>query len=257
MRLRINATLTNTSAAPVNKAHIEVRLSPAATSRQLVLAHPLSTDPSGFQITYDDYWGTRVAELEISEQHEKFTVSMLSDVNVTFRPAQPPAADFSVVEGTRIADAFFEYLRGDLLTTPSQDMLAAAAGARPTAANPRELVDRLAEQAPVGMVGDDLTHVVIGALRSQGVPARFVSGYRAPVEDFEPGQASPGVITSWVDYWDGRWKSWDPELRLDIGDRHVTIGWGRDRSDCPPLRGVYAGAADATCVTDVTITRLS
>ncbi|WP_068400174.1 transglutaminase-like domain-containing protein, partial [Kribbia dieselivorans] len=230
------------------------------TARQLVLAHPLAVDPSGFALTYDDYWGTRVTELEVREAHTRFTTSLLSDVNVTAGPFRRLAADFTHLDAPSVADSFCEFLLpGDPTPVTAADHQRATA-ARAAAGTPTHLVETLSGTLANAAAGeaatDEVTHRVIAALRSVGVPARFVSGYRAP-DDAEPGSPTPAVITSWLDYWDGAWHGWDPSLGQPVGLRHVIIGWGRDRSDCPTLRAIYSGDAQAECHTEVVVTRLA
>ena len=48
---------------------------------------------------------------------------------------------------------------------------------------------------------------------------------------------------------------YDPTNLIDIGDRHVLVGRGRDYNDVPPLRGVYAGPFGSTLFVSVEITR--
>jgi transglutaminase-like putative cysteine protease len=38
------------------------------------------------------------------------------------------------------------------------------------------------------------------------------------------------------------WWALDPTNQQELSERHVKIGHGRDYSDVPPLRGVFAGA---------------
>ncbi|MDO5494462.1 MAG: transglutaminase family protein [bacterium] len=256
MRLRIHSTLTYTYTEPV-RSRVQVRLAPAATARQLVLAHPLSVEPGGFSLTYDDYWSTRVTEIEVAEEHTRFSVSMLSDVNVTGGPFRPLAADFGRVEAAGVEDSFYEFLRPGALTTPGEETRELAVELRSAATSPAELVDSLSKELPSQGSDDELTHLAIGALRSVGVPSRFVSGYRAPFWDFEQGTATAGVITSWLDYWDGAWHGWDPTALQAVGERHVIIGWGRERTDCPPLRGIYTGGGEAEYGSEVLVTRLN
>ena len=45
---------------------------------------------------------------------------------------------------------------------------------------------------------------------------------------------------AWAAVWmpDGRWLSFDPTNDKLVDERHVTLAWGRDYDDVPPLRGV-------------------
>lgn len=259
MRLRIASSMTYTYADVVKQAHVQVRLAPAATGRQHVLVHPLLVEPTGWQVWYEDYWGTRVVELDVSEPHDSFSVALLSDVNI--RPIERPhALDFSAISGETVSDSFSEFLSLNEITAPDTGQREAAATARATARDPRELVAALTSSIAQKAVGevpvDAFSHAVIGSLRSVGVPARFVSGYRAPVGSIEAGITEDAEIASWIEYWDGVWHAWDCQEQSDVGERHVVIGWGRDRSDCPPLGGVYRHGGEAECETDTTMSWL-
>ncbi len=257
MRLRIAATITYAYPGEASHAHLQARLAPAATARQIVLVHPLSTEPTGWQLAHDDYWGTRVVELEVSDPHERFALSLISDVNLTGLGVKEPADDFTRLDAPGVEDSFTEFLRPTPLTTLDEDDAEEARATRSASDTPAELVTKLTRQFADGRVGDDATHVVIAALRATGVPARFVSGYRAPLGEFEPGTSASGEVTSWLDHWDGAWQGWDPSVAQPVSDRHVIIGWGRDRSDAPPLRGIYGGPDGAECHVEVQVTRLA
>ncbi|MET0303477.1 MAG: transglutaminase family protein, partial [Microbacteriaceae bacterium] len=106
-------------------------------------------------------------------------------------------------------------------------------------------------------VCQDITHLAIGALRSAGIPARYVSGYLHPVPDAEIGQTVAGESHAWVEWFCGSGQGFDPTNLIDTGDRHVTVGRGRDYTDVAPLRGVYAGPFGSSLFVTVEITRES
>jgi transglutaminase-like putative cysteine protease len=98
-------------------------------------------------------------------------------------------------------------------------------------------------------VCQDFAHLMIGALRMQGLPARYVSGYllTIPPPGHEPlvgadashawvqlyCPATPGVPGGWLDL--------DPTNDLVPGIGHVRLAVGRDFGDVTPLRGVIRG----------------
>lgn len=99
-------------------------------------------------------------------------------------------------------------------------------------------------------VCQDFTHLMLGALRALGLPARYVSGYirtRPP-----PGTVRRrGADTShaWVGCWLGPrygWVDLDPTNGLVVRDEHVVLGWGRDYDDISPVRGVILGGGVQT-----------
>ena len=104
-------------------------------------------------------------------------------------------------------------------------------------------------------VCQDIAHVTLGALREVGIPARYVSGYLHPRPSAEVGVAVTGESHAWVEWFAGEWQGFDPTNNIEIGDRHVLVGRGRDYGDVPPLRGVYAGPFKSSLHVKVTITR--
>jgi transglutaminase-like putative cysteine protease len=104
-------------------------------------------------------------------------------------------------------------------------------------------------------VCQDIAHLSLGALRSVGIPARYVSGYLHPLPDAAIGQTVAGESHAWVEWFCGTWRGFDPTNLIDIGDRHVAVGHGRDYNDVAPLRGVYTGSYGAQLYVKVEITR--
>ena len=124
-------------------------------------------------------------------------------------------------------------------------------------------------------VCQDFAHLAVAMYRSLGIPARYVSGYLFASDD-ATGDAPDGgegdevqVQThAWVEVAipvppvDGRpegvvWFALDPTNQQEVGERHVTIGRGRDYDDVAPFRGVFAGRSDHDLEVSVTMRRLS
>jgi transglutaminase-like putative cysteine protease len=95
-------------------------------------------------------------------------------------------------------------------------------------------------------VCQDFAHVLIGACRSLGLSARYVSGYLLT----QPPPGKPRLVGAdashaWAQVWcpvQG-WLSLDPTNKVVAGQDHVTLSWGRDYADVAPLRGVIRGGA--------------
>ena len=98
---------------------------------------------------------------------------------------------------------------------------------------------------------------MIGGLRTLGIPARYVAGYRHPDTDPAIGATVPSEAHAWVEWWDDGWTAYDPTCDAAPDDRYVSIGAGRDHDDVPPLRGIYSGASTADMGVEVDVTRLA
>lgn len=108
-------------------------------------------------------------------------------------------------------------------------------------------------------VCQDFAHLMIGCLRSLGLPARYVSGYLLT----QPPPGQPRLIGAdashaWVSVpWGGHWFDFDPtNNRYGMhhpGEDYVTVALGRDFGDVSPLRGVIRGGGGHTLKVAVTV----
>ena len=107
-------------------------------------------------------------------------------------------------------------------------------------------------------VCQDYAHLVVGALRHVGLPARYVSGYLHPAASPEVGQTLSGESHAWVEWWQGEWVAFDPTNAVEVGNRHVMVGAGRDYADVPPIKGIVAGGhSDSALTVTVELTRMA
>lgn len=105
-------------------------------------------------------------------------------------------------------------------------------------------------------VCQDFAHVMIGACRSLGLSARYVSGYLLT----QPPPGQPRLVGAdashaWVAVWCPQqgWVALDPTNNVQAGPDHVTLAWGRDYGDVAPLRGVIRGGGRALPQVAVTV----
>jgi len=105
-------------------------------------------------------------------------------------------------------------------------------------------------------VCQDFAHVMIGACRSLGLAARYVSGYLLT----QPAPGQPRLVGAdashaWAAVWcpEQGWLALDPTNDVEVGIDHVTLAWGRDYADVAPLRGVIRGGGRAEPLVAVTV----
>jgi transglutaminase-like putative cysteine protease len=101
-------------------------------------------------------------------------------------------------------------------------------------------------------VCQDFAHVAAAALRSVGLPARYVSGYieTAPPPG-EPKLFGVDASHAWCSVWAGElgWLDFDPTNDQMPPMRHPIVGWGRDYDDVAPVRGVVIGPPGSQTLT--------
>ncbi len=90
-------------------------------------------------------------------------------------------------------------------------------------------------------VCQDFAHLTLACLRTHGLAARYVSGYLATQPP--PGKErvfGADATHAWAAVWlpDGSWLAVDPTNDQWANDRYVTLAWGRDYADVPPVKGV-------------------
>ena len=69
--------------------------------------------------------------------------------------------------------------------------------------------------------------------------------------------SSAPSFARWASVWCGEGSGWvdlDPTNNCIVDDAHVTLGWGRDFGDVPPMRGVILGGGTQQLAVRVTVT---
>ena len=278
-RLRVTHSTGFRYAGEVTASYNEARMLPVSGERQLVLHANLDVDPVSSHHQYTDYWGTRVLAFDVLNPHRELTITASSLVEVleATHPAGQPSWD-EVDALARRSSECVQQLRQTALTEPPASLVELAEDARAAAGeDPCAAARAIAEAVGTAMeyesgvtgvrttaseaweagggVCQDIAHVAVGALRSAGIPARYVSGYLHPRADAPIGETVVGESHAWVEWFCGSWHGYDPTNLLEIGDRHVRVGHGRDYTDVAPLRGVYAGLGASELFVSVSITR--
>lgn len=280
-RLRIKHMTGFHYGGEVTASYNEARMLPASGDGQLVLYSNLEILPISAHHNYVDYWQSRVSSFEILTPHRELSLTATSLVEV--RPRDHPTHISTWEELTATAEQATEYVeqrKQTRLTAPPKEVVTMARTIADASADPctaalaisRKIGESVEYMSGVTGVHttaaeawehrkgvcQDITHLAIGALRAVGIPARYVSGYLHPKPNAAIGETVAGESHAWVEWLcDGTWRGFDPTNQIDIGDRHVTVGHGRDYNDVPPLRGVYAGPFKSQLFVKVEITRES
>lgn len=265
----------------VTASYNEARMLPTSGEGQLVLYSNLEILPISAHHTYVDYWNSRVSSFEILTPHRELSLTATSLVEV--RPRDHPQHSVGWEElavQSEKATEYVEQRRQTKRTAPPAEVRQLARTIADAAAGPCEaalaICVKIGESVEYmqGVTGvtttaaeawthrkgvcQDIAHLALGALREVGIPARYVSGYLHPKPNAVIGETVAGESHAWVEWFcGGQWRGFDPTNQIDIGDRHVSVGRGRDYNDVPPLRGVYAGPFKSELFVKVEITRES
>lgn len=276
-RLRVVHRTTFEYERPVSASYNEARMRPANLPGQTVLGSRIIVEPFTWSTDYRDYWGTVVTAFEVLEPHTRLVVTAESQVDVTPVRVEDNGCRWTDLAGRAFVDRFTEYLMPTPTTEPAEDLVKLARAAA-HGLEPREAalavcgavraeieyvpgatgVHTRADEAWAERKGvcQDVAHLALGALRTIGIPARYVSGYLHPISDAPVlGEAVNGQSHAWVEWWTGDWHGYDPTNAKPVGEHHVIVARGREYGDVTPLRGVFAGGSSARQHVDVEITQ--
>jgi transglutaminase-like putative cysteine protease len=257
----------------------QARLTPLTTPGQIVVHSRLEVTPKPWTYEYRDYFGTLVTAFEVVDPHESMRVTATSTVHTSRLPGAGPVLGWADLETREVADRWTEYLVLPETVDPPADFAQRVKQIAADASRPGEaaravcdLVSDEVEYLPgsthvesVGGVAwqqragvcQDMVHLVLGGLRSVGIPARYVSGYFHPHTEPAVGEPVVGESHAWVEWWDQGWHAFDPTNDEEPGDRYVVVATGRDYRDVRPLSGIYSGAATSSMFVEVEVTRLA
>ncbi|MFT3873730.1 MAG: transglutaminase family protein [Nocardioides sp.] len=277
-RYRIVHKTSMTYDAPVRASHNELRMTPLSEPGQTTLESRLRVRPMTWSHIYRDHWGTHVTAMESLQEHHRLDIEAVSTVERSDPPSFVESIGWGALADDAVGDRNYEWLMLTPRTTPGEGVGELADSVRELA-TPREAAYSLCarvnevmtyqhgatgvhssgEEAWLARAGvcQDFAHITLGALRTLGVPARYVSGYLAPKRDAEVGETSTGESHAWVEFWDGDWLAADPTNLTPVGVDHVVVARGRDYQDVPPFKGVYSGPGVADLTVEVRFTRLS
>ena len=276
-RLRIRHETTFRYEAEVVASYNELRMRPMMSDRQFVLTEHLMVTPLTSQQNFIDYWGTRVTSVEILQPHDSLNVIAESLVEIFRAQESGPELTWDELRAaTSTSMGLTEILVNSPLTKPPKDLASFAKKEAAKHSSPADAARAISAYITSKMtyqfgvtevhstaaeawkekkgVCQDITHLVLGALRSVGIPARYVSGYLHPSLEAVVGETVRGESHAWVEWFAGSFVGHDPTNDRDISDRHVIVGRGRDYTDVPPIRGVYDGPKTSEHRVDVHLT---
>ena len=290
MNYAITHTTSYTGSKPVSVCHNQAWLRPKEMSHQNCEDFTLRISPEpSVQSERIDHFGNHVHFFSFNQGYDQLRVSAESRVTVCKRENEPAnSPGWEILRDTvasnrkqetldaymytfaspriRTHEEFAEYAKVSF--EPQRDIVSAA----------KELTQRIFDEfefdnrattvtTPVEEVFrnrkgvcQDFAHLQIAMLRSLRLPTRYISGYLRTIPP--PGKArlvGSDASHAWLSLYCGEENGWvdlDPTNNLIPSTDHITISWGRDYSDIPPLRGVYIGGGSHSLSVSVDVKHL-
>jgi transglutaminase-like putative cysteine protease len=309
MQLRILHTTEYDYLGSVDFAQHMVHLTPRGDDGQRLLRHGLTISPApSARSQTTDVFGNLRTFFSLQAPHERLVVQADSEVSTCVPLPLPSGSAWAALSWERVREHFRYRARAPY--DPACEFLFAspyvprddafAAFARPVfrpelpvLAAVRALMQKIhtdlifdpastevstpaLEALAQGKgVCQDFAHIMLGCLRSLGLPARYVSGYLLT----QPPPGKPRLIGvdashAWVALYvplpagatppdgaplagPGAWFDFDPTNNRcgwgSPGEDYVTLAVGRDFSDVSPMRGVIQGGAQHELDVAVTV----
>lgn len=267
MLIRVEHTTTFTYAARIGEAYTELRLHPLSGGGQDCTSFRLVTDPPGVSIrAYRDRLGNHVHQLEVLEDHDRISITALSEVSTAraFSDAArdpPPLEVYDYLAPTEYAP-FSEALTelsaaaegGGTETERAVGVMRALRALLVYEPGATDVMTRADAALALGRgVCQDFAHVMLAACRRAGIASRYVSGYL-----YDPLVQGDVASHAWIDVLDAErgWVSLDPTHDREQTEAYVRVAVGRDYADVPPTRGVWKGTTQETLDVVVRVTPL-
>lgn len=260
----------------VSDSFNEIRMSPLYTPQQLIRERNVSITPRPWSTEYIDYWGTHVTAFELHEPHDQLLVRVSTTLDVEASVSEQTT--MTLEEVTEFHDRWNEFLELSRAVDPGDDLAQRAASIAANSATVDEIALRICSMIYEDMtyspgatevssvasdawenrqgVCQDYSHLVVGALRYLGIPARYVSGYVMPRKEVQVGETVSGESHAWVQWFNGDWFSYDPTNDCIPGEHHVMVGQGREYNDVVPLRGMFSGGSGSEMFVSVNMTKV-
>ncbi|MCW2795488.1 MAG: hypothetical protein JWM79_985 [Nocardioides sp.] len=272
MRYRVRHRTTYSYDEDVNDSLGIGHLVPRTLPWQQVTSYDVTVSPAPGDLSHDiDYYGNVATYFQVTEPHRKLEIEATSEVEVETAVyddaalAVPwdralPLRDPELPDAWRFTDFA---LPSALAEQTDEARLYAATSlvrGRPVGEAVSDLMHRINADfrydktattvtstvedifAKGAGVCQDFAHLTLACLRSHGLAARYVSGYLATQPP--PGRerlVGADASHAWVGIWlptTGEWLAIDPTNNQWADDRYVTVAWGRDYGDVPPVKGV-------------------
>ncbi|MCC5876717.1 MAG: transglutaminase family protein [Candidatus Sumerlaeia bacterium] len=287
MRFSVRHTTSYTYATPVTMCQNRAHLVPRVYKFQEVedVRHDINPTPDIFT-ERSDFFGNWTTYFNIEQPHTQLDVTVESNVRINWPllPEEGVTPNWEYVRNLLKADLApasleaFEYVFDSPHVVRSHELhdyaMVSFPPNRPVMEGLLDLMARINREfqyvplstdvsTPIATVLEtrrgvcqDFAHLMIGCLRSIGLPARYVSGYlRTDPPPGEPRLVGADASHAWISsYIPGfGWFDFDPTNNQVPYFAHIVLAWGRDYSDVSPIRGVILGGGEQEITVGVTV----
>ena len=281
--------------AIVTFSHNIARLKPKNSSSQKLLSHSLKIEPKPYETSeFVDYFENTNNFMLIREAHKSLSVTSISRVErieeeinkniqelknskITFKEARERLSKFNS-EDVLAKQYLFET---DSIPVANENIKAYILSSFSEDKNLFESINEFMQRiftdfkfvsgfsnvtTPIDEIFEakkgvcqDFAQFAIGALKSIGLPARYVSGYiqTNPPEGQEKlfgADASHAWFSVYIPSFG--WADFDPTNNKIPNEEYIILGYGRDYLDIAPLKGVVQSSGNSMLSVKVNVERV-
>lgn len=255
----------------VDQSMNSIRLKPRTDECQRLLSYRADITPASLTKEHIDIWGNHVETFFIAEHHRQLEVKTTSIVSIQKSPFIH-RIDYSpemnaIFHSQLFGEHYLAFLSNTAYTYLTPEQMSQIDRELGVMKNPVQYsidvmeyihqhftydgesttVTTKAEESFHLRTGvcQDITHVMLGILRSKHIPARYVSGYLYVGEN--SALVGDAASHAWVEVMvpGVGWVGLDPTNNVEALESHIRVGVGRDYNDVSPVQGVYRGGSQS------------
>ncbi|PKG45168.1 MULTISPECIES: alpha-E domain-containing protein [unclassified Planococcus (in: firmicutes)] len=255
----------------VDQSMNTIRLKPRTDECQRLLSYRADITPATLTTNHVDIFGNNVETFFIAEHHQHLEVKATSIVSIQKSPfihRIDYSPEMNVIFHSQLfAEHYMAYLSNTAYTYMLPEQMELVDRELGDMSNPVQysidvmeyLFDHFTYDGDSTTVTttasesfnlkkgvcQDITHVMLGILRSKNIPARYVSGYLYVGED--SALVGDAASHAWVEVMVPGigWVGLDPTNNVEALENHIRVGTGRDYNDVSPVQGVYRGGSQS------------
>lgn len=258
----------------------DVRLRPISDPLQRCASFNLRVEPTTEIKTHYDFYQNRVDHFELHVPHQRLEIESTAEVETRADKRGPALLGLGLqsLNDRSVEENFFDFIVESKFVTQNvaiwREALDAIGG---------PVTDLWADAVKIGHhvyrsfsydpdwthvhtdaasalkdrrgVCQDYAHVMIALCRSQGIPARYVSGYFFNGKTGDENEASHAWMEVFLPHYG--WKAWDPTHDREADTRYIKLASGRDYGDIKPVSGSFRGRGTQNMEVIVQIRQLS
>lgn len=264
MNLRVRHLTRFHYDGPVLDSYNDARLCPVSDPLQRCASFNLRLEPQVPIHTHHDFYLNRVDHFELHQSHEMLEVEANSVLETRPDPRGRPSVGLTLdaLNDPAVNENYFDFVVESKYVSQNVAIWREAVDVIG-----QQVTDIWADAVKIGHhvhsifaydpdwthvhtnaaealkdrrgVCQDYAHVMIALCRSQGIPARYVSGYFYNGKTGDENEASHAWMEVFLPKFG--WKAWDPTHNREADTRYIKLAIGRDYDDAKPVSGRFRG----------------